>query len=99
MVNAKDKRDELEKSGLVYSMKCNDCDQVYVGETARNAKVRAKEHRALARNGHLELSAVAEHSLKGHDVEWKPNVLCVADRTGREELKKRSEFTCKEKEQ
>ena len=52
-----------------------------------------------ARNGHPELSAVAEHALKGHDVEWKPNVLCVADRTGREELKKRSEFTCKEKEQ
>ena len=80
-------------------MKCNDCDQVYVGETARNAKVRAKEHRALARNGHPELSAVAKHTLKGHDVEWKPNVLCVADRIGREELKKRLEFTCKEKEQ
>ena len=80
MVNAKDKRGELEKSGVVYSMKYNDCDQVYVGETARNVKVRAKEHRALARNGNPELSAVAEHALKGHDVEWKPNVLCVADR-------------------
>ena len=46
MANAKDKRDELEKQGVVYSMTCNDCDQVYVGETARNAKVRAKERRA-----------------------------------------------------
>ena len=62
MVNAKDKRDELEKSGVVYSMRCNDCDQVYVGETARNAKVRAKEHRALARNGHPELSPVDEQA-------------------------------------
>ena len=42
MANAKDKRDELEKPGVVYSMTCNDCDQVYGGETARNAKVRAK---------------------------------------------------------
>ena len=87
MANAKDKRDELEELGVVYSMTCNDCDQVYWAETARNAKVRAKEHRALARNGHPDLSAVAEHTLKGHYVEWEPNVHCVADHTGERRVK------------
>ena len=58
-----------------------------MGETSRNMKVWAKEHGALARNGRPEVSAVAEHALKGHDVEWKPNLLCVADRTGERRVK------------
>ena len=49
--------------------------------------MRAKEHQALARNGHLELSAVAEQALKGHNVEWEPNVLCIADRTRERRVK------------
>ena len=43
-------------------------------------ETRIKEHFALARNGHPELSAVAEHVL-GHEVERKATIIEVADMT------------------
>ena len=33
-----------QKVGMVYELKCKDCEKTYIGETARNAGVRAKEH-------------------------------------------------------
>ena len=44
-------------------------------------ETRVKEHFALARNGHPELSAVAEHYLEGHEVERKATIVEVADMT------------------
>ena len=84
MPNTKDGCREAEKPGLVYSMVCGDCDQIYVGETAGNAKGRAKEHRALPRNGHSKLSAIAEHAL-GVTPFIHNKVLRVADRTVRKQ--------------
>ena len=43
----------------------------YTGETKRTLKTRMKEHRAAARLGQLEKSAVAEHAWKdGHTTDW-----------------------------
>ena len=78
---------EVDKPEEVYSMGCDDCDQVYVGETARNSKVQVKEYPTLARNRHPELSAVAEHALGGHAVDWLPKVLRVANRTMERRIK------------
>ena len=46
-----------------------------IGETARSAYIRGKEHHAHARSGHSEPSAVAEHAWTGHDIEWTPSVI------------------------
>ena len=65
----------------MYEIKCSDCEKCYIGETGRNADTRVKEHCAHARNGHPELSAVAEHALEGHRVEWSQKILALATKT------------------
>ena len=75
MKGVKDERKSHEKAGVVYELSCKTCEKTYTGETARSAYIRGKEHHAHARNGHPELSAVAEHSWTGHDIEWTPSVI------------------------
>ena len=65
MGGVKDERKGKQKAGVVYEIKCKDCEKTYIGETARNAGVRAKEHYSHARNGRLDQSAVAEHAWTG----------------------------------
>ena len=40
-----------------------------------------KEHRAHARNGHPELSVVAEQVWEGHTIEWSPKILALVAKT------------------
>ena len=62
----------LKRKGVVYSIECNDCDCVYVGETGRTLEDRCKEHERHARLFAAEKSAVADHALKfGHAINWK----------------------------
>ena len=42
-------------------MKC-DCGKCYVGQTGRTIECRIKEHERHTRNGHHNLSAIAEHA-------------------------------------
>ena len=44
LVHPKDKVDRLDEAGVVYKIKCNDCPEVYVGETERRLNARYKEH-------------------------------------------------------
>ncbi len=44
LVHPKDKVTNNEKAGLVYHIKCGDCDATYVGETERNLRKRIAEH-------------------------------------------------------
>ena len=46
-----------------------------------SVETHVKEHFALARNGHPELPAVAEHVLEADEVERKATILEVADMT------------------
>ena len=69
MDEVKDKEEKGQKAGVVYEIKCSDCEKCYIGETGTNADTKVKEHRVLAQNGHPELSAVAEHSWEGHTIE------------------------------
>lgn len=41
--NPKDKTDKLEISEL-YKRGCDDCDQIYVGQTMRSIETRIREH-------------------------------------------------------
>ncbi|KAL9961859.1 hypothetical protein ACROYT_G030890 [Oculina patagonica] len=40
----KDRIEKEDTRGIVYKIKCNDCDCVYVGQTSRALKTRMKEH-------------------------------------------------------
>ena len=42
MEGIKDKEEEGKKAGVVYEIKCNTCNKSYIGETGRNAEIRAK---------------------------------------------------------
>ena len=44
LVHPKDKVDRLDQAGVVYKIQCNDCPDVYVGETERRLNARYKEH-------------------------------------------------------
>ena len=75
MKGVKDERKSHEEAGVVYEMRCNTCEKAYIGETARSANIRGKEHHAHAWNGHPELSAGGEHAWTGYDIEWTPSVI------------------------
>ena len=71
----KDRLPTDHSTHVVYSIKCNTCEEEYVGETMRALHVRCKEHRDAIRLDHPEKSAVAEHVLDSnneepHEIKW-----------------------------
>ena len=63
LVKPKDRTPKGELSGLVYHIKCANCDHHYVGETARNLETRFKEHTTRKSTN----STVKEHlEVEGH---------------------------------
>ena len=68
----KDPFSKEEQSGVIYRIKCKECDGEYIGETGRQLKVRMKEHQADVRYGRTQRSALAEHSVAtGHEIDWE----------------------------
>ena len=55
VTHVKDPTDKLKKCGVIYHIKCNECDHDYVGETGRQLDIRMKEHMAKTS------SAIHEH--------------------------------------
>lgn len=60
--NTKDKIPDNQKSGI-YTIKCNDCEQVYIGQSRRAIEIRYKEHRNHWLKGQPEKSSVAKHMI------------------------------------
>ena len=87
MEGVKDKLDEGKRSGVVYEIVCGSCNKGYIGETGRNVETRVKEHFALARNGHPDISAVAEHVLEEHELDKRAKIVEMADSTGVHRIK------------
>ncbi|VEL33398.1 unnamed protein product [Protopolystoma xenopodis] len=66
-----EKTDKLECSE-VYRIKCDNCEQKYVGETGRKIGLRIKEHQRLCRNMDAQRSEIAEHIARmGYEIDWK----------------------------
>ena len=45
LMQVKNRTPEQKQTGMVYNIPCEDCPEVYVGETKRTLKVRLSEHR------------------------------------------------------
>jgi hypothetical protein len=68
------------KCGVIYKIKCDNCEHKYIGETARTLGTRVKEHLNTKKDS---LSAVGEHCKDtGHTVSWANISVTVV---GREE--------------
>ena len=56
----------MQKSGI-YQISCDDCNEIYIGQTKRTIKTRFKEHISHIKYNRPTKSAVASHTLKnGH---------------------------------
>ena len=56
---------------MVYSIQCQGCRFIYVGETGCHLSTRLDQHRDAVKKGNTEKSAVAEHAGKyQHLVAW-----------------------------
>lgn len=63
VTRVKDRTDKMKKCGVIYHIKCENCEGDYVGETARQLDTRLKEH--MSRTS----SAIFEHcDSKGHKI-------------------------------
>ena len=73
---------------VIYHVKCEDCDNDYVGETARQLNTRLKEH--LTRDS----SAIKDHCDKtGHKIEPKnTNILTSEDNFWKRKVKEAIEI-------
>ena len=88
MRGAKDRVPPLQDPGVVYAIGCQDCREVYVGETGRTAQQRAREHKCHTRCGRIELSAIAKHAHdEGHNIYWEPRIVAKETNAARRKVK------------
>jgi len=68
LVAPKDKTEKEKLSGVVYGVKCSDCDSQYIGESGRKLEKRITEHKSKAASSK---SAIREHVVNsGHQIDW-----------------------------
>ncbi|CAG9760623.1 unnamed protein product [Ceutorhynchus assimilis] len=66
----KDQTSNLNKSNIVYSIPCNNCDKIYIGQTKQNLKNRISGHKSDIRL-EKDSSAISEHSyITGHNINF-----------------------------
>ena len=70
LTNVKDKDKPDDRQGVVYKIKCCDCQASYIGETDRNLSTRLTEHKGANRNDDVN-NHIAEHHLQTkHQIDW-----------------------------
>ena len=82
----KDKIEKEDSRGIVYKIKCKDCDCVYVGQTSRALKTRVKEHaKAIATLDKNSLLA-KHHMLHSHQIDLESVEIVDRSSTWRQRL-------------
>ncbi|RLU19060.1 hypothetical protein DMN91_009418 [Ooceraea biroi] len=67
----KDKLLKKDKTGVVYRIKCMECEACYIGQTKRQLETRIKEHKNDIRKGENNWSVVSRYRvLDNHDFDW-----------------------------
>ena len=70
LVHPKDPVPLDQQKGVVYSLPCDGCPKVYIGQTDRTLIHRLTEHRQALKNGNVAASALTEHTLDtGHPLD------------------------------
>ena len=65
-IHPKDKIEREASRGIVYKIKCKDCDCIYIRQTSRELKTRVKEHsKAIATLD--KNSLLAQHHIRYND--------------------------------
>ena len=72
------RKPEFNNDAVVYRIPCNDCNQVYIGQTGQNLSKRIKQHKYTLRNGTIS-SAISQHfSSLNHDIDFdRTSILSV----------------------
>ena len=97
MKDAKAKLPKDQEPGVVYAIGCQTCPGVYIGETARTATQRTKEHEMYIRHGQIEPSAIANHAhMHAHNIHWKPRVIAREENTHKRNVKEALALAIKE---
>jgi len=59
-----------EDEGVIYKIRCEDCDKSYIGETGKRMRVRIKQHQDDVRH-RRDSNAVYKHIKEtGHNIDW-----------------------------
>ena len=69
------KNNSIVKNSGVYSIPCNDCNLVYIGESGRDWNVRIREHKYAFRNNNMS-NALFNHAFNNnHRINWEESKL------------------------
>ena len=90
LVHPKDPTAKEKKCGAIYKAQCTDCEEDYIGETARPFVVTLKEHDNITR---ASTTAVGDHLRDtGHTLDFSTSLI-IARENSRDELERPSKFT------
>ena len=57
--------------GVLYEVQCNNCEEVYVGETGRTLKKRISEHKQAVKRCDQKNGIAVLVMRKGHTINWE----------------------------
>ena len=72
LFRCKDQIPKLQKSKVIYKLKCLDCNAFYIGKTKRHLATRVQEHKEGKGDRDQEISAVFKHMKdNGHQIDFE----------------------------
>ncbi|XP_046586595.1 uncharacterized protein LOC124292769 isoform X1 [Neodiprion lecontei] len=79
--SGKDRIPMGKRSNVVYKIPCNDCNQVYIGQTGRHLNTRIKEHQRTVHENEERHTALTKHvTNKQHTFSYdNTNILCEGE--------------------
>jgi hypothetical protein len=84
--NLKDRIQPLDKSGVVYSIPCANCEKSYVGETGKKLKSRLHEHFLAVKRADNNSQIWNHCSQLGHEFIFKNSKILISSNIKRERL-------------
>ncbi|CAH3167065.1 unnamed protein product [Pocillopora meandrina] len=77
----KDPVTKEQRTDVIYSIPCNECDNEYIGQTKRQFGTRLKEHQKAVFLCKKENSALSEHTrLTNHTIGWDNSKIITTNR-------------------
>ena len=88
MRGAKDSLPSMEEPGVMYTVGCITCPEVYIGQTKQTAPTRIREHQSFISSGCLDLSGMSTHVLyTGHRMHWDPMIVAKESHEQRRKIR------------